>query len=242
MLGTDKGAEVHAHVKSVDGDKVTVEYDDGPRKGEKETMSKRDLLSKLDAAHGISAALQSEREKQATVVSELRASGASEKQIAREQARLDRLGAAQSTRQTSVPRSERQTAEVAKPTPPAKGKTEAKPERLRTEAVQIGDRTFRLFPQLSRGKWGFYMSNDTLRAVHLTGDYKGQTRNVAEDMTRAKLEEWLKDPRFQVALSKLDHNDLRGTGMYNLEQLMFHSRPFGVGPIPGTSPKDFQPA
>jgi hypothetical protein len=92
MLGTDKGAEVHAHVKSVDGDKVTVEYDDGPRKGEKETMSKRDLLSKLDAAHGISAALQSEREKQAKVVSELRASGASEKQVAREQARLDRLG------------------------------------------------------------------------------------------------------------------------------------------------------
>ena len=92
MLGTDKGSEVHAHVKSVDGDKVTVEYDDGPRKGEKETMSKRDLLSKLDAAHGISAALQSEREKQAKVISELRASGASEKQIAREQARLDRLG------------------------------------------------------------------------------------------------------------------------------------------------------
>ena len=92
MLGTDKGSEVHAHVKSVDGDKVTVEYDDGPRKGEKETMSKRDLLSKLDAAHGISAALQSEREKQAKVVAELRASGASEKQIAREQARLDRLG------------------------------------------------------------------------------------------------------------------------------------------------------
>jgi hypothetical protein len=93
MLGTDKGAEVHAHVKSVDGDKVTVEYDDGPRKGEKETMSKRDLLSKLDAAHGISQALQSEREKQAKVVAELRASGASKKQIAREQARLDRLGA-----------------------------------------------------------------------------------------------------------------------------------------------------
>ena len=92
MLGTDRGSEVHAHVKSVDGDQVTVEYDDGPRKGEKETMSKRDLLSKLDAAHGISAALQSEREKQAKVVAELRASGASEKQIAREQARLDRLG------------------------------------------------------------------------------------------------------------------------------------------------------
>lgn len=91
MLGADKGSEVHAHVKSVDGDKVTVEYDDGPRKGEKETMSKRDLLSKLDAAHGISQALQGEREKQAKVVSELRASGASEKQIAREQARLDRL-------------------------------------------------------------------------------------------------------------------------------------------------------
>ena len=91
MLGTDKGAEVHAHVKSVDGDKVTVEYDDGPRKGEKETMSKRDLLSKLDAAHGISQALQGEREKQAKVVADLKARGASEKQVAREQARLERL-------------------------------------------------------------------------------------------------------------------------------------------------------
>ena len=101
MLGTDKGSEVHAHVKSVDGDKVTVEYDDGPRKGEKETMSKRDLLSKLDAAHGISQALQGEREKQAKVVSELRASGASEKQIAREQARLDRLSTGARTKSTS---------------------------------------------------------------------------------------------------------------------------------------------
>lgn len=123
MLGTDKGSEVHAHVKSVNGDKVTVEYDDGPRKGEKETMSKRDLLSKLDAAHGISAALQSEREKQAKVVSELRASGASEKQIAREQARLDRLGveaqepeAEKPAPKKRAPKAPKATTEPSKPT------------------------------------------------------------------------------------------------------------------------------
>jgi hypothetical protein len=125
MLGTDKGSEVHAHVKSVDGDKVTVEYDDGPRKGEKETMSKRDLLSKLDAAHGISAALQSEREKQAKVVSELRAKGASEKQVAREQARLDRLGV------------EAQEPEAEKPAPKKRAPKAPKKPKSAESASQI---------------------------------------------------------------------------------------------------------
>jgi hypothetical protein len=125
MLGTDKGSEVHAHVKSVDGDKVTVEYDDGPRKGEKETMSKRDLLAKLDAAHGISQALQGEREKQAKVVSELRAKGASEKQVAREQARLDRLSV------------EAKEPEVEKPAPTKRASKAPKKPQSAESASQI---------------------------------------------------------------------------------------------------------
>jgi len=137
MLGTDKGSEVHAHVKSVDGDKVTVEYDDGPRKGEKETMSKRDLLSKLDAAHGISQALQSEREKQAKVISELRAKGASEKQIAREQARLDRLGV-----EAKEPEAEKPAPKKRAPKAPKKPKSAESASQIdATSPVRLEDLT-----------------------------------------------------------------------------------------------------
>jgi hypothetical protein len=125
---------------------VTVEYDDGPRKGEKETMSKRDLLSKLDAAHGISAALQSEREKQAKVISELRASGASEKQIAREQARLDRLGTV-TTEADTLGAFARQVLEKARVTPDkvtaalasfskSRGRTSTNPDVMFTARLQ----------------------------------------------------------------------------------------------------------
>ena len=34
MLDATSGAEVHGHIQSVSGDKVTFVYDDGPKKGE----------------------------------------------------------------------------------------------------------------------------------------------------------------------------------------------------------------
>lgn len=85
------GKEVHAHITKVEGDMVTYRLDDGPQKGETVTESKAALAKKLNEKHGVHEALAGAREKQAKVVADLKARGASEKQVAREQARLDSL-------------------------------------------------------------------------------------------------------------------------------------------------------
>jgi hypothetical protein len=92
MLDATSGKEVHGHITAVSGDKVTFEYDDGPRKGESVTMSKAELATELDKVHGISDKLSTARAKQKAVLDKLKERGASEKQIAREQKRLDALG------------------------------------------------------------------------------------------------------------------------------------------------------
>ena len=53
MLETGDGKQVHAHITAVNGDKVTIEYDDGARKGETKTLTKQKLLSEFDEAHGL---------------------------------------------------------------------------------------------------------------------------------------------------------------------------------------------
>jgi hypothetical protein len=92
MLDATSGAEVHGHIQSVSGDKVTFVYDDGPKKGESVTMSKEKLASELDKVHGISSKLDAARKKQSDVVAKLKEKGASAKQIARAEARLKALG------------------------------------------------------------------------------------------------------------------------------------------------------
>ena len=92
MLDATAGKEVHGHITAVSGDKVTFAYDDGPRKGEVVTMGKAELVAELDKVHGISGKLSEARAKQKAVVDKLKERGASEKQIAREQKRLDALG------------------------------------------------------------------------------------------------------------------------------------------------------
>jgi hypothetical protein len=92
MLDATSGKEVHGHITAVSGDKVTFAYDDGPRKGEVVTMTKTELAAELDKVHGISDKLNTARAKQKAVVDKLKERGASEKQIAREQKRLDALG------------------------------------------------------------------------------------------------------------------------------------------------------
>lgn len=91
QMETGAGAEVHAHIVSTSGENVTYKLDDGPDKGKVFTVTRAQLAQKLDEKHGARAALATEREKQAKVVADLKARGASEKQIAREQARLERL-------------------------------------------------------------------------------------------------------------------------------------------------------
>jgi hypothetical protein len=92
MLDATSGAEVHGHIQSVSGDKVTFVYDDGPKKGESVTMSKDKLATELDKVHGISGKLDAARKKQSDVVAKLKEKGASAKQIARAEARLKALG------------------------------------------------------------------------------------------------------------------------------------------------------
>jgi len=91
MLSSAKGSEVHAHITKVDGDMVTYRLDDGPDKDKIVTESKSKLAARLNEEHGVHEALAGAREKQAKVVADLKARGASEKQVAREQARLDSL-------------------------------------------------------------------------------------------------------------------------------------------------------
>jgi len=93
MLDTTSGKEVHGHIVSVNGDQVIFEYDDGPHKGKlSRPMSKQALAEELDRVHGISEKLSTARAKQKAVLDKLKERGASEKQIAREQRRLDALG------------------------------------------------------------------------------------------------------------------------------------------------------
>jgi hypothetical protein len=44
----------HAHIKSVDGDKLTIEYDDGDKKGQKETLSKTEFQNRIHKEHATS--------------------------------------------------------------------------------------------------------------------------------------------------------------------------------------------
>lgn len=92
MLDATSGKEVHGHITDVRGDLVSFEYDDGPRKGEVVTTNKERLAAELDKVHGISDKLSTARAKQKAVVAKLKERGASDKQIAREQKRLDALG------------------------------------------------------------------------------------------------------------------------------------------------------
>jgi hypothetical protein len=234
MLGTDKGSEVHAHVKSVDGDKVTVEYDDGPRKGKKETMSRRDLLSKLDAAHGISQALQGEREKQAKVISELRASGASEKQIAREQARLDRLGveAKEPAPKKRAPKAKTESSEskqsqlaedvevvfndpelLAQYNREAGGGLSIEQARvladaasLRAQNIKVEGKSYSVIPELSTEFYEFFFDDyyERLDLVVVKGEQKGKASFNLLRMSRTDLVQALKDPKFQELIAQLD--------------------------------------
>ena len=54
MIESGDGKEVHAHIIAVNGDKVTVEFDDGARKGQTATMTKQQLLRQFDDAHDMS--------------------------------------------------------------------------------------------------------------------------------------------------------------------------------------------
>ena len=53
----------HAHIKAVNGDKLTIEYDDGDKKGQKETLSKLEFQNRIHKEHATSIARSHERAK-----------------------------------------------------------------------------------------------------------------------------------------------------------------------------------
>jgi hypothetical protein len=91
-LNTKAGEEFHGHITKIKGDKVSYRIDDGPEKGTIKTTSKRELLAKLNDVHDIENQLTSERDKLRNQIKEARENKASEKQIARLESRLKRLG------------------------------------------------------------------------------------------------------------------------------------------------------
>ena len=91
-LNTKAGEEFHGHITKIEGDKISYRIDDGPEKGTVKTTSKQKLLAKLNDVHDIENQLTSERDKLRNQIKEARENKASEKQIARLEARLKRLG------------------------------------------------------------------------------------------------------------------------------------------------------
>ena len=91
MLDATSGAEVHGHIQSVSGDKVTFIYDDGPKKGESVTMTKQQMLRQFDETHNAGQKIDVAREALRENVQKMRQNGVGEKQIARVQARIARL-------------------------------------------------------------------------------------------------------------------------------------------------------
>ena len=53
----------HAHIKSIDGDNLTIEYDDGAKKGQRETLSKTEFQNRIHKEHATSIERSHERAK-----------------------------------------------------------------------------------------------------------------------------------------------------------------------------------
>ena len=91
MLHTESGKEVHGHIKSVDGDKVTYVIDDGADKGKEVTGTKAEILAMLNERHGVEEQLQEKRDQLKADIEQAKKTG-TEKQVARLEAQLKRLG------------------------------------------------------------------------------------------------------------------------------------------------------
>ena len=90
MLHSKSGEEVHAHIESVNGNKVTIRYDDGDKKGQIRTVSKKDLLKEFNEEHGVGKDLKEAHESAKQDLKTAKESGATDKQLKRIQDRIDR--------------------------------------------------------------------------------------------------------------------------------------------------------
>ena len=90
MLHSKSGEEVHAHIESVNGNKVTIRYDDGDKKGQTRIVSKKDLLKEFNEEHGVGKDLKEAHESAKQDLKTAKESGATDKQLKRIQDRIDR--------------------------------------------------------------------------------------------------------------------------------------------------------
>ena len=84
-------SEFHGHITKVDGDQVTYVIDDGPRKGEEVTTSRKELVAELNEVHGVQDKLTAEREKVRAAIAEAKRAG-HEGVVRRLERRLRALG------------------------------------------------------------------------------------------------------------------------------------------------------
>ena len=97
MVHTESGAEVHGHIKSINGDRVTYVLDDGADKGKEVTKTRAEIVAMLNEKHNVSEQVSNKRDQLKQQLQTARDNNASEKQLNRIQERIDRLGGEQST-------------------------------------------------------------------------------------------------------------------------------------------------
>ena len=185
MLSTHAGKEVHAHILSSDGADVTYILDDGPRKGQKVTESKEALAKRLNDTHGVSAALKEQRAVHAKKIEDLRAAGASEKQLARHQARLAALG-----KDDEAPVNTNPSTKGTKSRSPATQKALALVKRYSITAAQLDDE--KLFPTEPPKKLADGAPNPDyqlyMRLISMPGDREGLAKEHNKVLKRAAQE------------------------------------------------------
>jgi hypothetical protein len=201
MLDATSGAEVHGHIQSVSGDKVTFVYDDGPKKGESVTMSKDKLASELDKVHGISSKLDVARKKQSDVVAKLKEKGASAKQIARAEARLKALGG--DTPKAETPKAKPKKAKETKveDQPEVETKDSAEPT-LGGVKVRLARKTVPLV-ELLAGKATKLSERDRMRVLDALDD-------VAREFSRAGAERQINSLRYRLGIKNASVTRLIG--------------------------------
>lgn len=91
MLDDTTGREVHAHIVSTAGGLVTIEYDDGPLKGKTKRIFPEALARQINTTHSAREKIREAEDKQRALLASMKRRGASEKQIASAQKRLDTL-------------------------------------------------------------------------------------------------------------------------------------------------------
>jgi len=93
MIRAEKGEEIHAHITRRLGDVITVTYDDGPRKGQSETMHVNQLVRMIDQGVDVGTKIREQRERVTADIEQAQKTG-TKKQIAlleKRRTKIDRL-------------------------------------------------------------------------------------------------------------------------------------------------------